>query len=271
MDESQQPDVEDAEVSPVVTSPAPTYTYILLGSIAAVFVAQLIFGDALSTLSPANLFGDERSAVAAGFVKPYFVNYHQYWRILTGAAVHGGVLHVVMNGYALLVLGRVCEMLSNRAHLAIVFVLACVGGGLLSLLCLPDGVSVGASGGIVGVMGYITIYAFRRKRFISAQFRRSLLINLAFLAVFGLVLINVVDNYGHLGGLVAGMIYGLIQIPSDERVDPRVANPATKAFGVAALGLYIAACVLSIILIFGFRNTVIPQSFDAASQSSPAR
>jgi membrane associated rhomboid family serine protease len=176
-----------------------------------------------------------------------------------------------MNGYALLVLGRVCELLSNRAHLAIVFVLACIGGGLLSLYFLPDSVSVGASGGIVGVMGYITIYAFRRKRFISSQFRRNLLINIAFLAVFGLVLINVVDNYGHLGGLLAGMLYGLIQVPSDERVDPRMAHPAMKAFGGAALGLFIAACVLSIILIFGFRNAVIPQSFDAASQSSPTR
>jgi len=271
MGDSQQPDVDDAEVGPVPISPAPTYTYILLGSIAAVFAAQLIFGDALSTLSLSNLFGDDRSAVAAGFVKPYFVNYHQYWRILTGAAVHGGVLHVVMNGYALLVLGRVCEMLSNRAHLAIVFVLACIGGGLLSLYFLPDGVSVGASGGIVGVMGYITIYAFRRKRFISSQFRRSLLINIAFLAIFGLVLINVVDNYGHLGGLLIGMIYGLIQIPSDEHVDPRLAPPAIGAFGVAAMGLFIASCVLSMILIFDFRNAVIPQSFDAASQSSPAR
>ncbi|MGH9821097.1 MAG: rhomboid family intramembrane serine protease [Pyrinomonadaceae bacterium] len=271
MNNTQQPESHEVEQEAKVISSAPIYTYILLGSIAAVFVAQLLFGDALSTLSFSNLVGDNRSAIAAGFVKPYFVNYHEYWRILTGAAVHGGVLHVAMNGYALLMLGRICELLSNRAHLALVFLLSCIGGGLLSLYFLPDSVSVGASGGIVGVLGYITIYAFRRRRFISPQFRKSLLINLGFLVVFGLVLFNVVDNYGHLGGLIVGVAYGLIQIPSNEYVDPRASRPVTKAFGIAALGVFMAACLLSICLIFSFRNTVIPESLNAASPSSPTR
>ena len=258
MEDSQQPNFAESQSSAPGISPQPLYTYILLGSIAAVFLAQLLFGDALGTVSLSNIVGDDRSAIAAGFVKPYFVKYHEYWRILTGAAVHGGVLHVVMNGYALLMFGRLCEILSNRANLAIVFVLSCIGGGLLSLYFLPESVSVGASGGIVGLLGYLTIYAFRRRQFISPQFRKSLLINIGFLAIFGLVLFNVVDNYGHLGGLVTGMVYGLVQIPSDEHIDPREAYAATKTFGVAALALFITACVLSIFLIFGFRHSVIP-------------
>jgi membrane associated rhomboid family serine protease len=264
---------EETEAGPPVETapPAPVYTYILIGSIAAVFLAQLFFGDALSTLSLSALAGDERSAIAAGFVKPYFLNNHEYWRILTGAAVHGGLLHVVMNCYAFLMFGRLCETLSNRAHLAIVFLLAAIGGGLLSLYFLPDAVSVGASGGIVGLLGYITVYAFRRRRFISPQFRKSLLINIGFLFVFGLILFNVVDNYGHLGGLITGVVYGLIQIPSNEYVDPRQAHPITKIFGVAAVGVFVATCLLSILLIFNFRNVRLPESLDAPSSNTPAR
>ena len=251
--------------------PTPVYTYILIGSIAAVFLAQIIFGGAGSTLSLTALVGDDRSAIAAGFVKSYFVECHEYWRILTGASVHGGLLHVVMNCYAFLMFGRLCEVLSNRAHMAIVFLLACVGGGLLSLYFLPDTVSVGASGGIVGLLGYITVYAFRRRRFISKEFRKGLLINIGSLAVFGLVLFNVVDNYGHLGGLITGAIYGLIQIPSNEYVDPRQARPITKVLGSIAVAVFVVTCMLSIALIFNYRNAVLPETLDAPCTSSSTR
>jgi hypothetical protein len=131
--------------------------------------------------------------------------------------------------------------------------------------------SVGASGGIVGLLGYVTVYAFRRRRFISPQFRKSLLINIGFLFVFGLVLFNVVDNYGHLGGLITGAVYGLFQIPTDEYVDPREARPITKILGVTAVAVWIATCLLSIILIFNYRSMKLPLSLDAPSSSSSTR
>jgi membrane associated rhomboid family serine protease len=269
MDEVQHPNIQERQPQLEVGPPIPKYTYILIGSIAAVFLAQLLFGDASNSI--ASLVGDERSAVAAGFVKQYFLKYHEYWRILTGAAVHGGLIHVVMNCYAFLMFGKIVEMLSNRAHLAIVFLLSCIGGGLLSLYFRPENPSVGASGGIVGLLGYVTVYAFRRKRFISREFRKSLLINIGFLFVFGVVLFNVVDNYGHLGGLITGAVYGLIQIPSDEYVDPREARPITKVLGVAALAIFVATCILSIVLIFNYRNERLPLSLDAPSPSSSTR
>ena len=120
--------------------------------------------------------------------------------------MHGGLLHVAMNGYAFYSFGRIFEMLSNRAHLAIVFLLSAVGGGLLSLVLAPDGISVGASGGIVGLIGYLAVYAFRRREFISPAFRKSLLINIGFILVYGLVLYQVIDNFGHIGGLITGAI-----------------------------------------------------------------
>lgn len=214
----------------------PLYTYILIGAIIAVALVQL--GTGL-----------EASIDNAGFDKPVFINSREYWRILTGAALHGSVLHVAMNCYAFYSFGRIVELLSNRAHLAIVFLLSALGGGVLSLIFMPDGRSVGASGGIVGLIGYLLIYAFRRRRFISPEFRKSLLINIGFILVFGLVLYNVIDNFGHIGGLVTGAAYGLIQIPTDEHTDPREASSAMEAAGVAAVGVYIATCIFAILLI----------------------
>jgi membrane associated rhomboid family serine protease len=255
MDLDQQEEVPQVDYAPQIAEPIPLYTYLLLGGIAAVFLAQVVAGDGLRSL----LTGDEYSAFVAGFVKPYFLEYHQYWRILTGAAIHGGIVHVVMNGYALLIFGRLMELLSNRAHLAIVFLLACIGGGLLSLYMLPDAISVGASGGIVGLLGYLTIYAFRRRKFISAEFRKGMLINIGFLFFFGLVLMNIVDNYGHLGGLIVGFVYGLIQIPTNEYIDPRAAGPVARVLGVASIVIFIAACFLAIVLLFANRGMTVPQ------------
>lgn len=223
-------------VQPAMRQPLPIYTIVLIAAIGAVFVVQMIAGLSASIDS-------------AAFDKPAFLRAHEYWRILTGATLHGGPLHVIMNCYAFFSFGKVFEMLTNRAHLAIVFLLSALGGGVLSLIFVPDGVSVGASGGIVGLIGYLAVYAFRRRKFISAEFRKNLLMNIGFILIFGLVLFQQIDNFGHIGGLIVGAVYAFLQIPADDHADPREAGNVTQVAGLAALGVYLATCVFSIFLI----------------------
>lgn len=236
---------EDAAAGqPQQDFPIPIYTYALLGCIAVVFIAQFL------TSQDHEFFSIDRySAFYAGFDKQAFLHDHEYWRILTGAVIHAGLLHVGMNSYALYSFGRLVELLSNRAHLTIVFILSALGGGLLSLAFYPEGTSVGASGGIVGLLSYLAVYAFIRREFISAQFRKSLLINIGFILVFGLVLFDRIDNFGHIGGLVVGAVYGFLQIPRQAYVDPREVRPITRVLGFAALLVYILTSILAIFLL----------------------
>ncbi len=247
--EDEQIPPDHAEDQAASALPPPYYTYALLGCIGAVFLAQF-----LTSSDPEFFQIDRFSAIFAGFDKQAFLNGHEYWRILTGATVHSGVLHVGLNSYALFSFGRLVEMLSNRAHLAIVFLLSAIGGGFLSLVFKPDATSVGASGGIVGLLSYLAVYAFRRRKFIAPQFRKSLLINIGFILIFGLVLFNRIDNYGHIGGLITGAVYAFVQIPSDEYVDPRSSSRATRITGVAALLIYGLTSLLSILLLINGRN-----------------
>ncbi len=233
----QNPETIPAETEEVPRAEfvIPFYSYILIACIVAVSAVQIAV----------NL---EASVDAAGFDKEEFLQ-GEYWRILTGATLHGGLLHLAFNGYALYVLGKLIETLSNRAHLAIVFLLSVFGGGILSLIFLPDIPSIGASGGIVGFLGYLTIYGYKRRKLLTNSFLKNMVFNIVLIGIIGVFVIPNVDNFGHLGGLLAGAAYGLFQIPSDLHKDPREIGKTTNILGLISIGTFIAVSIFSILLI----------------------
>ena len=216
----------------------PYYTMILIGSIIAVFVAQMSSGL-------------EDSILAAGFVKPDFTEKGEYWRILTGGALHGGLLHIYFNSQALYGFGSLMEFLTDRAHVAIVFLLAVICGGFLSLIFMPEATSIGASGGIMGLIGYMSIYAYRRRAQLPPDFLKNMLINLGFIAAFGLIAYQLIDNFAHLGGFLIGAVYGIVQIPRDLSADPRKTNSFINVLGIIAIAVYIAEAAFAIFRITG--------------------
>jgi len=221
----------------------PYYTYILVIAIVAVYLVQRV-------IDSENPRPDElaHSIQLAGLVKPA-VWQGEFWRLLTVGTLHGGFLHIYFNGQALYGLGTTVEYLSNRAHLAIVFVLAIIVGALFSLYFMPETPSVGASGGIMGIIGYAAILGYRRKQQMPPDFFRSMLINIGFIAAFGLVAYQIVDNFGHLGGLAVGVIYGFLQIPKSLDNDPRKVGVAADFLGMIAMGLFGFTAIFSILLI----------------------
>ncbi len=227
----------------------PVYSYILVGCLVVVSIFQLL------TENPASILDvGDKSAEIAGLVKP-LVRRGEYWRLLTAATLHGIFpLHLYFNAQALYGFGNLIERLSNRAHLATVFLLAVIGGGLFSLFFMPDVISIGASGGIMGLIGYLAIYGYRRKQQLPPDFLKSMLINIGFIAAFGIVAYQIVDNFGHLGGLVTGAIYGFVQIPKDLHKNPRQVSATAEISGLIALGVFIFTCILSVLLLTKFVN-----------------
>jgi len=191
----------------------------------------------------------DRSIVLAGEDKDAVIYRHEIWRMLTGSTLHGSIIHYAMNTYAFYSFGRTCEMLTARWHVAIVFLLSAIGGSVLSQVLNPHGISVGASGGIVGLVGYLAVYSFKRRDFITPEFRRSLIFNIAFILFYGFVLVRAVDNYAHIGGLVVGAVYALAAVPRDAYVDPRAAGQGTEIIGMTSLGIYAATCIFAVLLI----------------------
>jgi membrane associated rhomboid family serine protease len=225
----------------------PYFSYILVGCLVVVTLFQLKTEDFQSYQD----FGAQSTEIA-GLVKP-MVWQGEWWRLLTYAALHGIFpLHLYFNAQALYGFGSLIEFLSNRAHLAIVFLLSIIGGGLLSLFFMPEVRSIGASGGIMGLIGYMAIYSYRRKRQLPPDFLRSMLVNIGFIAAFGIIAYQIVDNFGHLGGLITGAVYGFLQIPRDLRKNPRQAGALTEAFGLISTGVFVFVSILTILLLLQY-------------------
>ncbi len=257
VNEEPRTDVSDEQSENVARASVgiPYYSIILIGCLVAVFVCQLV-ADGMDSI----LTGGKNSLLLAGFVKQFF-NEGQYWRILTGASLHGGIAHLGFNCYALFAFGKLIETLSNRAHLAIIFLFSAIGGGILSWIFIPNTPSIGASGGIVGFLGYMTVYGYKRRKLLPDGFLKNMLINVGFIAFVGVFVMGNVDNFGHLGGFLVGLIYGLIQIPSDLYTDPREIGETTKIIGYVALIIFILTSIFSILLLLGVIKINFPEIF----------
>jgi rhomboid protease GluP len=127
-----------------------------------------------------------------------------FYQLFTSMFVHADIAHITGNMLFLLIFGlRGEELFSLPEYLSIYF-LGGLTGNLLSLLLLPAGISVGASGAIFGMFGAAIIYARR-------SFRQSIIGALIY-AFFLLFLSSGpgVNNFAHIGGLVAGLLIGYV-------------------------------------------------------------
>jgi rhomboid protease GluP len=137
----------------------------------------------------------------------------EWWRLLTSTFVHGGLLHVALNMWCLLMLGPLAELAFRKLPYLAAYLATGLCASLTSTFYHPNSIGVGASGAIFGVAGLlITPLALKRLTIYSTS-KSSALKMLVQFAVLNLVIgaaIPVVDVSAHVGGLVSGLIIGLL-------------------------------------------------------------
>jgi len=243
------PSPEAVEFLRAARGAKPYFTYVLIGCLVVVSGVELLTENVNSLFDVG-----EQSAEVAGLVKPLAAK-GEYWRILTAATLHGFFpVHLYFNAQALYGFGSLIEHLSNRAHLAVVFLLSIIVGGVFSLFFTSDITSIGASGGVMGLIGYAAVYGYRRRRQLPPDFLKTMLINIGFIAAFGVIAYQIVDNFAHFGGLLAGAIYAFFQVPKDLRENPRAVKTSTELIGYAALGVFIFVSILTVLLLLKIVN-----------------
>nr|WP_239648097.1 rhomboid family intramembrane serine protease [Nocardiopsis ganjiahuensis] len=128
----------------------------------------------------------------------------QWYRMITSAFLHGGVMHLLFNGYAMFLLGQQLERWLGHGRFLTLWVVGALAGSVVSLLFAPGQPSVGASGAIFALFGAVFV--------IGRRLRLDMRMILVLLGL-NLVITFLVPNIAwtaHIGGLVAGLAVGAI-------------------------------------------------------------
>ncbi|NIS80545.1 MAG: rhomboid family intramembrane serine protease [Anaerolineales bacterium] len=142
----------------------------------------------------------------------------QLWRLVTPIFIHVDVWHIFVNMYSLYVLGPSIEQFYGTARMLILYMLSGITGVAFSLGFNRYN-SVGASGAVFGLVGTLGVFLFLHRQLFGRvgqdQLRRIVIVTLLNL-VLGMS--AMIDNWGHLGGLLAGIGLGWFLGPRLERV-----------------------------------------------------
>jgi membrane associated rhomboid family serine protease len=172
---------------------ASLVTRILIGVNVAVFIA--------TTASGANVLnGSGNSALFDKFALiPPAVAHGEWWRLFTAAFLHFGIFHIGFNMYALWIFGPPLEAMLGRVRFVALYVLAGLGGSVLSVALGPlNETAAGASGAIFGL--FAALYVVARHLNLNTQ---GIAITIVANLVFTFAVSNI-DWRGHVGGLLVG-------------------------------------------------------------------
>lgn len=208
----------------------PLWTYIFLGLIVLVYIAEELTGGSESSANLIRFGANYAPLVAQG----------QYWRLVTANFLHIGILHIALNAYALYVLGREVEALFGHVRFIAIYLLTGICGAVFSFM-MTQGLSAGASTALFGLFGALAVFFYKQRKLLG-ELGRQRLINLGMTLLINIVIGlspgSGIDNWGHIGGALGGALLGWFLCPSYTLVAPwmNAFNPTTAQGGPELAG-----------------------------------
>ena len=178
-----------------------------------------------------------------GLSSPYAIYIqHEWYRLITAMFLHGGLLHIGFNMYALMQLGPALEELYGSSRYFFLYIFTGAFGFLVS--AYPWGPwqpsnSLGASGGLLGLVGAMLAVTTKRGGAYMRQLRSQLISSVVFLLVLGFMGMGI-DNKAHIAGLAAGFVLGKI-FPDRQPMNVRerqIANALGWLAGIAVIASF---------------------------------
>ncbi|MBF6129265.1 rhomboid family intramembrane serine protease [Nocardia brasiliensis] len=201
---------DQRDVAPVRTvagAPAPRgslpfVTYALIAVNVAIFAVTAAQAQSLLENRASDLF-------LRWVLYPPAVADGQWWRVLGSGFLHYGPIHLLLNMFALYVIGRDAELVLGRLRYLSVYLVSLLGGAAAVMVFAQDSATAGASGAVYGLFGAITVILIRLR-----QNPNQMLILIA-INVFISFSLPGISLWGHLGGLAAGTLatLGILFLP----------------------------------------------------------
>jgi len=159
-----------------------------------------------------------------GMSAPYGIYVqHQWYRLITAMFLHGGLIHIGFNMMSLMQLGPALEELYGSARYFFLYIVTGAFGFLASSFI--GHYSLGASGGLLGLVGAMLAITSKRGGSYMRELRSRLISSVVILFVLGFMGMGI-DNWAHGGGLASGFVLGKIfadRQPMSER-EKQIAN-----------------------------------------------
>lgn len=224
----------------------PYVTYILIGICVVMYLLQVGVGY-IFNIDITGALDKNNSLIVQG----------QIWRLFTPIFLHGSILHIAFNMYALFYFGRMIERHYGWMRYIALFILSGFAGNVISFMFSPYQ-SLGSSTSIFGLLGAVGVLIYQNRAVFGPIARRALsemviiaVINL----IIGLTPGSGIDNWGHIGGLVGGSLFAWFGGPVYRRIGQTspytVVNTRTeREVIVAGAGVGLLFIFLTLVVLF---------------------
>ncbi len=132
----------------------------------------------------------------------------QIYRLITYGFLHGSIVHLISNMYCLYVIGSQVENNLEKKRFLIVYFVSMITGGLLSAL-FNDGISIGASGAIFGLLGALLYFGLHFRLYLSEALRTRIIPVIVLNLIIGFAVPGI-DVVCHIGGLIGGFLSAMM-------------------------------------------------------------
>jgi membrane associated rhomboid family serine protease len=220
-DRVQQIEQETVRVMSDIAKSRAWFTRAIVGCVALPTILQIFVGLERSV----ELASVSRDPILGG----------DWWRLLSGTYPHGSYYHFTGNMGALLVYGSILESKTSRARLPLVYLLACLAGSVATILLPPYALpSIGASGGVVGVIGFLWLFSRRQAVHFPAAFRGATASVFVGLITAGALGFWYIDNAGHAGGALMGILVAGLAVDTARNFSGDIEMPLLDLLGWAS-------------------------------------
>lgn len=128
----------------------------------------------------------------------------EYYRLITSMFLHGGLIHILLNMYALYSIGPIVEKIYGPKKYIVIYFVSGILSSLLSYIMSPA-MSIGASGAIFGLLGALLVYAYKMRKRIGKGLIKNIVTVIGINLFIGMTIPNI-DNFAHVGGLIGGLV-----------------------------------------------------------------
>ena len=183
-------------------------TYILIGVLVAIYLLGIIVGQS-KLIDKYAVYG------------PYIRDYKEYYRIITGGFLHGNIIHLLSNCYALYIVGSQIERFYGKRKFLIIYAFSLICGNMLSIT-LSNYASIGASGAIFGLMGSLLYFGYYYRVYLGSTWKTNILPVIGMNLLLGFIIPGI-DYFGHIGGLIGGILISMaVGLKYKERKNDRI-------------------------------------------------